>query len=219
MCAHSCVGRIRYVGVVLYDADRIAETAATAGEQKIYQAHLDLLLDPHDSEIQKSAAADGIAANVMDAAIRSPIFKLAKAWHLALPLHPEYRTLPMVWYVPPLSPISALETDRNASDAVDRLRIPIKYLANLLSAGDPEPVRLALKRLMAIRQFMRAARLDQEHDDQVLRRVDLSPETAREIYQLLALARYEDRFVLTTKGSATEDVYAMQGCCGFPDTD
>ena len=125
----------------------------------------------------------------------------------------------MVWYVPPLSPISALETDRNASDAVDRLRIPIKYLANLLSAGDPEPVRLALKRLMAIRQFMRAARLDQEHDDQVLRRVDLSPETAREIYQLLALARYEDRFVLPTKGGATEDVYAMQGRCGFSDAD
>ena len=219
LCAHSCVGRIRYVGVVLYDADRIAEAAATPGEQNIYQAHLDLLLDPHDSEIQKAAVADGIAANVMDAAIRSPIFKLTKAWHLALPLHPEYRTLPMVWYVPPLSPISVLENAQNTSDEIDRLRIPIKYLANLLSAGDPEPVRLALKRLMAIRQFMRAARLDQEHDDQVLRRVDLSPETAREIYQLLALARYEDRFVLTTKGSATEDVYAMQGCCGFPDTD
>ena len=28
-------------------------------------------------------------------------------WKVALPLHPEYRTLPMVWYVPPLSPISA----------------------------------------------------------------------------------------------------------------
>lgn len=26
---------------------------------------------------------------------------------LALPLHPEYRTLPMVWYVLPLSPIQS----------------------------------------------------------------------------------------------------------------
>ena len=26
---------------------------------------------------------------------------------IAFPLHPEYRTLPMVWYVPPLSPITA----------------------------------------------------------------------------------------------------------------
>jgi nitrate reductase beta subunit len=30
---------------------------------------------------------------------------MAMDWKLALPLHPEYRTLPMVWYVPPLSPI------------------------------------------------------------------------------------------------------------------
>ncbi|XNM60913.1 hypothetical protein ACLK1T_29660 [Escherichia coli] len=30
---------------------------------------------------------------------------MAMEWKLALPLHPEYRTLPMVWYVPPLSPI------------------------------------------------------------------------------------------------------------------
>ena len=26
-------------------------------------------------------------------------------WKIALPLHPEYRTMPMVWYIPPLSPI------------------------------------------------------------------------------------------------------------------
>ena len=28
-------------------------------------------------------------------------------WKVAFPLHPEYRTLPMVWYVPPLSPIQS----------------------------------------------------------------------------------------------------------------
>ena len=91
--------------------------------------------------------------------------------------------------------------------------------SDVLSAGDQEPVRLALKRLMAIRQFMRAVRVDQKHDDQVLSRVDLSPETAQEIYQLLALARFEDRFVVPTKGAGTEDFYTMQGCCGFSDTD
>ena len=82
-----------------------------------------------------------------------------------------------------------------------------------------KPVRLALKRLMAIRQFMRAVRVEQMQDDQVLRRVDLSPETAQEIYQLLALARYEDRFVVPAKGSGTDDFFSLQGCCGFSDTD
>ena len=26
-------------------------------------------------------------------------------YQVALPLHPEYRTMPMVWYIPPLSPV------------------------------------------------------------------------------------------------------------------
>ena len=30
---------------------------------------------------------------------------MIKQWQIALPLHMEYRTLPMVWYIPPLSPI------------------------------------------------------------------------------------------------------------------
>ena len=35
---------------------------------------------------------------------------MAMEWKVAFLLHPEYRTLPMVWYIPPLSPIqSAME--------------------------------------------------------------------------------------------------------------
>ena len=47
----------------------------------------------------------------------------------------------------------------------------------------------------------------------------LSARSAGEIYNLLALARHEDRFVLPTRGAGTEDIYATQGCCGFSDTD
>ncbi|MEO0337741.1 MAG: hypothetical protein AAF242_00870, partial [Bacteroidota bacterium] len=48
-------------------------------------------------------------------------------------LHPEYRTLPMVWYVPPLSPIqSAVEAGSVPMDGVfpdlKALRIPIEGL-------------------------------------------------------------------------------------------
>ncbi len=46
-------------------------------------------------------------SSVIDAAQQSPVYKMAMDWKLALPLHPEYRTLPMVWYVPPLSPIQS----------------------------------------------------------------------------------------------------------------
>ena len=66
---------------------------------------------------------------------------MAVDWKVALPLHPEYRTLPMVWYVPPLSPISAaanagqIGANGQIPD-VKQLRIPVQYLANLLTAGD-----------------------------------------------------------------------------------
>ena len=45
--------------------------------------------------------------NWLEAARRSPVYKMAMDWKIAFPLHPEYRTLPMVWYVPPLSPIQS----------------------------------------------------------------------------------------------------------------
>ncbi|MFX8485488.1 nitrate reductase subunit beta, partial [Acinetobacter baumannii] len=84
----------------------------------------------------------------LEAAKISPIWKMAMEWKVAFPLHPEYRTLPMVWYVPPLSPItSAASAGKIGSDGempdVKSLRIPMKYLANLLTAGDEKPVTLA----------------------------------------------------------------------------
>jgi nitrate reductase beta subunit len=66
-----------------------------------------VFLDPHDPKVIEQAQKDGIPLSVIDAAQKSPVYKMAMDWKLALPLHPEYRTLPMVWYVPPLSPIQS----------------------------------------------------------------------------------------------------------------
>ena len=105
MCSETCVGRIRYLGVMLYDADRIEEAASVANEKDLYQAQCDIFLDPNDEAVQDAARKEGIPQNWLDAAIESPVYKMAMDWKVALPLHPEYRTLPMVWYVPPLSPV------------------------------------------------------------------------------------------------------------------
>jgi nitrate reductase beta subunit len=107
VCAETCVGRIRYLGVMLYDADRIAEAASVESEKDLYKAQLGVFLDPHAAEVQAQARADGVPEAWIQAAQASPVYKMAMEWKVALPLHPEYRTLPMVWYVPPLSPISA----------------------------------------------------------------------------------------------------------------
>ena len=82
----------------------------------------------------------------------------------------------MVWYVPPLSPVMGMiEGEGSEADpddvfpAIDELRIPIAYLANLLAAGDEAPVRLALKRLAAMRAIMRERNLGAEPDARLAR--------------------------------------------------
>jgi len=168
--------------------------------------------------MERSAAAQGIAPNVLAAAKRSPTYALIKEWHLALPLHPEFPALPMVWYVPPLSPVSSQVAPSRESETIDRLRIPITYLANLLTAGDEAPVRKALKRLSAVRQYMRTQRLEKRSDTGLIDAVGLDEEVVGKIYRLLALARLEERFVLPTNPvSGQEENYVCQGRCGFGD--
>ena len=165
VCSETCVGRIRYLGVVLYDADRIEEAASVSDEQDLYESQLGIFLNPHDPAVIAQARADGIADNWLEGARRSPVYKMAMEWKVAFPLHPEYRTLPMVWYVPPLSPIqSAAQAGKIGHDGempdVRSLRIPLKYLANLLTAGKEEPVALGLERMLAMRAYMRAKTVD-----------------------------------------------------------
>jgi nitrate reductase / nitrite oxidoreductase, beta subunit len=217
LCAHSCVGRIRYIGLLLYDADRISEAASAASDQGVYPAHMRILLDPENRAVQKAAAKEGIADNILNAAARSPVYKLIKTWKLALPLHPEYRTLPMVWYIPPLSPIKQHLESSQEQDFIDNLRIPIIYLANMLTAGDQAPVRQALKRLSAVRQFMRSKRVENRIDAEVLDSVGLPKEAIEEMYRLLALAPLEGRFVLPTTAPRDDDTFIRQGGCGYGD--
>ncbi|MEH6562046.1 MAG: nitrate reductase subunit beta, partial [Marinobacter sp.] len=225
VCSETCVGRIRYLGVLLYDADRIEEVASTPGEHELYEKQLEIFLDPNDPEVIAQATKDGVPMNVIQAAQRSPVYKMAVEWKLALPLHPEYRTLPMVWYVPPLSPIqSAAESGKVEFDGVlpkiESLRIPVKYLANLLTAGDEKPIVLALKRIMAMRLYKRAETVDGVEDLRALEAVGLTKAQADEMYRYLAIADYEDRFVIPTSHrelakEAFPDAHAERGGCGF----
>ena len=222
ICSETCVGRIRYLGVLLYDADKIKEAASTPNEKDLYQAQLDVFLDPNDPKVIEQALKDGVPMSVIEAAQKSPVYKMAMDWKLALPLHPEYRTLPMVWYVPPLSPIqNAAEAGQVGMDGlipdVDSLRIPLKYLANLLTAGDEQPVRLALKRLLAMRSYKRLQLVDKKDAQEVLDAVGLTKKQAEEMYRYLAIANYEDRFVIPSshREEALSDVFAEKNGCGF----
>jgi nitrate reductase / nitrite oxidoreductase, beta subunit len=221
VCSETCVGRIRYLGVLLYDADGIESAASTADPKDLYEEQLKLFLDPSDPKVIEQARADGVPDNWLEAARRSPVYRMAMDWKVAFPLHPEFRTLPMVWYVPPLSPISAaansgqLGANGEIPD-VSQLRIPLKYLANLLTAGDEAPVKLALERMLGMRAYMRSIHVDRNPNPKVLAQVGLSVAQVEDMYQTMAIANYEDRFVIpTTHREYAEDAYDLRGSCGF----
>ncbi|WP_028201874.1 nitrate reductase subunit beta [Paraburkholderia nodosa] len=221
VCSETCVGRIRYLGVMLYDADRISEAASVESTQDLYQSQLDVFLDPHDPAIQAEARRQGVPQSWLDAAVRSPVYRMAVEWKIAFPLHPEYRTLPMVWYVPPLSPIqSAADAGHIGMDGVipdvASLRIPMRYLANLLTAGDEKPVISALNRMLAMRAYKRTQAVDGVNDNAVLARAGLTPEQVEDMYRTMAIANYEDRFVVpSSHKEMVEDSFNEKGSCGF----
>jgi nitrate reductase beta subunit len=223
ICSETCVGKIRYLGVVLYDADRVQEAASVPDEKDLLPAQLSLFLDPDDPEVREQARRDGIAEDWLDAARRSPVYALAVKHRVALTLHPEYRTLPMVWYVPPLSPVMSLvEGPGSEADpddvfpAIDELRIPIEYLANMLTAGDPEPVRVALRRLAAMRGWTREKNLGGEPDPAVAAAVGMEPADIDAMFRLLAIAKYDERYVIPqAHGEIGINPHSRQGACGL----
>jgi nitrate reductase beta subunit len=127
----------------------------------------------------------------------------------------------MVWYVPPLSPIQAkaeagaIGMNGEIPD-VSQLRIPLRYLANLLTAGEEFPIRRALERMLAMRAFMRKKHVDGALDPAILSRVELSVAQVDEMYRTLAIANYEDRFVIpTTHREYAENAFDLRSSCGF----
>ena len=224
-CMHSCVGRIRYLGVILYDADKINDTT-NAKENELVDRQLDMMMDPFDSNVIESAKSNGIADTTIHAAQFSPIYKFVKKWGLALPLHPEFRTLPMLFYVPPLLPVMAsLKTKNNAEQAkkmnskakywndgslydtsteelwgtIEQARFPMKYLASLFSAGDETKIRDRVKKLMAVRLHRRRVTVGDislEKAEGALKDAGLTAQMADDIFYLTALAKFNDRFVV-----------------------
>ena len=223
-CMHSCVGRIRYIGVILYDADKI-EATASCETKDLVARQLDMLMDPFDEKVIAAAKANGIADSTIKSAQNSPTYKFIKQWGMALPLHPEFRTLPMLWYVPPLLPVmaSVTQTDGAQKDklnpiaktwsdnwlydtsteelwgTVEQARFPLKYLASLFSAGETGEISMRLKKLMAVRIYRRwktVGDIPEAKMTKALKETGLTQESAEAIFYLTALAKFNDRFVI-----------------------
>ena len=76
----------------------------------------------------------------------------------------------------------------------------------------------ALQRMLAMRGYMRAKSINGAPDDSFATRVGMTPEAMDEMYKVMALADYEDRFVIPTSHRAhAEEAYDIRGGCGFTD--
>jgi nitrate reductase beta subunit len=204
-CMHSCVGRIRYLGVLLYDADRIHEIASS-DEADLVNKHRDMILNPFDPEVIRAARENGVHDSVLEAAQKSPVYRFVKEWGLALPLHAEYRTLPMLFYVPPLMPVMGSMdegTYAHGHDSffqkIEDMRMPIKYLANLFSVGNEGVVRDVLKKMMAVRLYRReltVGDVTREDVNAALQGLGMTREMAEDMYKLTSLANFDERFAI-----------------------
>lgn len=204
-CFHSCVGRIRYLGVLLYDADKLPEIAQLE-DHELVEAQREMILDPFDPAVIAGAKENGIGDDVIQSAQDSPVYQFVKVWKIALPPHIEYRTFPMLFYVPPMLPVMSNrdsgKVNSNSEDLfqdIEDARVPMKYMASLFGGGNEGKLRYALKKQYAVRSHRRGVTvgdIDQEKIDKMLVEADCTKEEADEIFRLSALATFEDRFVI-----------------------
>ncbi len=209
-CFHSCVGRIRYLGVLLYDADRLEEAVAV-DDADLVQAQRDIIQDPSDPAVIAAAKANGVSDALIEAAQQSPVYQFVKTWELALPLHPEFRTLPMLFYVPPMLPIQATtgngtidatqgnDETANFFGSLEQARLPLRYMARLFSAGNEAEIAAVYRKLIAVRLYRRAQNTTGELDAEtrhILDEAGLTADEAQAIFELTAKPTFDQRFVI-----------------------
>lgn len=94
--------------------------------------------------------------------------------------------------------------------AIDTLRIPVEYLAELFTAGDTDVVTEVLRKL-AMRSYMRDVALGREPADPAT--VGMDEESMVEMYHLMAIAKYADRYVIPT--AHREEGHQLEEACSL----
>jgi nitrate reductase beta subunit len=234
-CFHVCVGRIRYLGLLLYDAEQL-QRAASVPDNDLVEAQRALIQDPFDPRTIEAARASGLSDATLEAARMSPVDKFVRRWKIALPLTPQFRTLPMLFYVPPLLPVLGLVRDGRYDvpgstedspvpllTSLDKARIPMAYMASLFAAGNEDIVARVYRKLIAVRACIHAQKLGDTPSPEIAQALALGETTAEEasaIYRLTSRATYEEHFVLPPFAreraiEATESPLEHKGSAGL----
>ena len=112
----------------------------------------------------------------------------------------------MLFYVPPMLPVMAHTEDGIYDTANDELfspiekaRLPMEFMASLFSAGNIDPVTLALKKQYAVRLFKRretVGDIDAETVSYALKECNMDEAEAEAIYRLTSLPTMDERVVI-----------------------
>ena len=67
-----------------------------------------------------------------------------------------------------------------------------------------------------MRRFMRAATVDRRVDEAIARDVGMEPDEIEEMFRMVAIGDYDDRYVLPKRhGEVSPAAFAEQGSCGI----
>ena len=74
----------------------------------------------------------------------------------------------------------------------------------------------ALERMLAMRAYKRGETVHGQKDLAVLKQTGMDEAMVEDMYQIMAIANYEDRFVIpTSHKEMVEDSFKEKGSCGF----
>ena len=222
MCSETCVGRIRYLGVLLYDADRI-EAAASVETTRICTRRSSICSSIRTIRRSSNRRARTVSPEAwLEGARNSPGVQdgdgleggAAAASRISHAADGVVRAA--------LSPITAAA---NAGQIGGRKRLDsrrqgtahlVNYLANLLTAGDTKPV---VRRSSACWRCAptSATNTSSGREPRSARaHRQLSVAQVEEMYRIMAIANYEDRFVIpSTHREYAENTFDLRGGCGF----
>ncbi len=135
-----------------------------APDEELVQKQRELILDPFDPESHRSSEGErrpGRGDHGGPAIAGVPLRQRNGSWRCLC--IPEFRTLPMLFYVPPLLPVlsSAQESGAQRMEgdlftSLENARLPVRYIAHMLAAGNDEPVIKAYQKMIAVRLYKRA---------------------------------------------------------------
>ena len=204
VCSETCVGRLRHLGIVLIDTDRVEAAASVADEKDLLDAQLDLMLDPEDPEVREQALRDGIAAGLDRggaalAGLRDVQALADRA--AAAPRVPDaadglVRAAALAGRVDGRA-ARRRARPRAALRRVDEMRIPVEYLASFLVGRRPRAGPA-----LAARGWWRCAgscgppTSTAASTRQIARDVGMEPAEIEEMFRMVAIGDYDDRYVI-----------------------